>query len=49
MLCTVRPGKANTEKVEKRVRVTDVLVWTAFLNDHAYKEFKYPVSVETCM
>lgn len=44
-LCTVRPGKANTEHVESRVNVTDVLVWTAFLKDRQYKDFKYPVSI----
>lgn len=44
ILTTVRPGKANTEDVEKGVRVTDVLVWTAFLKDHYYKDFAYPVS-----
>lgn len=43
-LCIVRPGKANTENVPKSVRVTDVLVWTAFLKDHQFKEFKWPVS-----
>lgn len=43
LLCTVRPGKANTENVERRVQVTDVLVWTAFLKDHQYREFKWPV------
>lgn len=46
VLCTVRPGKANTEGVEKRVRVTDVLVWTAFLKDHKYKSFSWPASKE---
>ncbi|ORX37329.1 hypothetical protein BD324DRAFT_441385 [Kockovaella imperatae] len=45
-LCTVRPGKGNTDNVERRVKVTDVLVWTVFLKDHAYKEFKYPASFE---
>jgi NADPH:quinone reductase-like Zn-dependent oxidoreductase len=44
VLCTVRPGKVFTEDVEKRVKVTDVLVWTAFLKEHRYKEFKWPVS-----
>lgn len=44
MLCTVRPGKVFTGNMEKRVKVTDVLVWTAFLKDHSYKEFKWPVS-----
>jgi len=44
VLCTVRPGKANTEGVVKHVKITDVLVWTAFLKDHQYKEFHWPVS-----
>lgn len=43
-LCTVRPGKANTEDVASHVKVTDVLVWTAFLKDHAFGQFKWPVS-----
>lgn len=44
-LCTVRPGKANTESVSEQTTVTDVLVWTAFLKDHKYKDFFWPVSV----
>lgn len=44
VLCTVRPGKANTEGVPKTVKVTDVLVWTAFLKDHRYGDFFWPVS-----
>ncbi|PYH77472.1 GroES-like protein [Aspergillus uvarum CBS 121591] len=43
-LCTVRPGKANTEKVASGTRVTDVLVWTSFFKDHTYGEFKWPAS-----
>ena len=43
-LCTVRPGKANTENVEPGTNVTDVLVWTAFLKDHSFGKFKWPVS-----
>ena len=43
-LCTVRPGKAFTENVTKQTKVTDVLVWTAFLKEHKYKEFYWPVS-----
>ena len=31
-LCTVRPGKANTEGIPKHVAVSDVLVWTCFLS-----------------
>ncbi|KAJ9662189.1 hypothetical protein H2198_001540 [Neophaeococcomyces mojaviensis] len=45
-LCTVRPGKANTEKVPKSVKVTDVLVWTAFLKDHSYGKFRWPANTE---
>lgn len=46
-VCTVRPGKANTENVAPGAHVTDVLVWTAFLKDHAYGTFKWPVSRKT--
>ncbi|KAJ5936580.1 hypothetical protein N7466_003030 [Penicillium verhagenii] len=45
-LCTVRPGKANTEKVTPNTHVTDVLVWTAFLKDHRYAHFHWPASKE---
>ncbi|ODM14972.1 hypothetical protein SI65_09724 [Aspergillus cristatus] len=38
------PGKANTENVVDGTKITDVLVWTAFLKDHAYGEFKWPAS-----
>lgn len=51
-LCTVRPGKANTESVSKQTTVTDVLVWTAFLKDHRYGSFFWPVSsplIEFCV
>lgn len=43
-LCTVRPGKANTEQVTPSTQVSDVLVWTAFLKDHRYAHFHWPVS-----
>jgi NADPH:quinone reductase-like Zn-dependent oxidoreductase len=43
-LCTVRPGKANTDQVPESVNVTDVLVWTAFLKDHSYGKFRWPAS-----
>ncbi|KIL93676.1 hypothetical protein FAVG1_02236 [Fusarium avenaceum] len=46
VLCTVRPGKANTDDVAKNVKVTDVLVWTAFLQDHRYGDFHWPPSQE---
>ncbi|KAK2673995.1 Tetrahydrofolate dehydrogenase/cyclohydrolase [Fusarium oxysporum f. sp. vasinfectum] len=42
VLCTVRPGKANTEQVAKGVKITDVLVWTAFLKEHRYGKFHWP-------
>ncbi|CAI7567326.1 hypothetical protein N7533_005903 [Penicillium manginii] len=45
-LCTVRPGKANTERVTANTRVTDVLVWTVFLKDHRYAHFHWPASKE---
>ncbi|KAJ5089367.1 hypothetical protein N7532_008051 [Penicillium argentinense] len=45
-LCTVRPGKANTELVTPNTHVTDILVWTAFLKDHRYAQFHWPASLE---
>jgi NADPH:quinone reductase-like Zn-dependent oxidoreductase len=44
-LCTVRPGQENTENVPKSVKITAVLVWTAFLKDHRYGRFHWPVSI----
>ncbi|KAM0332991.1 hypothetical protein ACHAQA_001648 [Verticillium albo-atrum] len=44
VLCTVRPGKANTEGVAAGTRVTDVLVWTAFLKEHRYGTFVWPAN-----
>jgi NADPH:quinone reductase-like Zn-dependent oxidoreductase len=43
-ICTVRPGKANTGNVVEGIEVTDVLVWTAFLKDHSYGKYHWPVS-----
>jgi len=45
-LCTVRPGKVNTENVVPHVIVTDVLVFTAFYKDHSYKEVTFAASKE---
>lgn len=42
--CTVRAGKANADQVDPNTNVTDVLVWTAFLKDHRYAHFHWPVS-----
>ncbi|KAM5344922.1 hypothetical protein ACJ41O_010784 [Fusarium nematophilum] len=42
VLCTVRPGKANTENIAEGVKITDVLVWTAFLKEHRYGDFYWP-------
>ena len=39
-LCTIQPGKRNTDKVEKRVEVSDVMVFTAF-----HEELKYGKSI----
>ncbi|KAH0421755.1 zinc-binding oxidoreductase [Colletotrichum camelliae] len=36
-LCTVRPGKANTENVPSTVKVSDVFVFTAFPSAHTYR------------
>ncbi|KAF9872129.1 zinc-binding oxidoreductase [Colletotrichum karsti] len=36
-LCTVRPGKANTENVPSTVHVSDVFVFTAFPTAHTYR------------
>ncbi|KAM0639172.1 hypothetical protein ACHAQF_006959 [Verticillium nonalfalfae] len=37
VLCTVRPGKANTGNVPQNVQVTDVFVFTAFPTPHSYR------------
>lgn len=47
-LCTVRPGKANTEGVTAWTKVVDVLVWTAFLREHRFGTFYWPVR-EPCV
>ncbi|KAM0295896.1 hypothetical protein ACHAPM_010612 [Fusarium culmorum] len=36
-LCTVRPGKANTQDVPPHIKVTDVFVFTAFPTEHTYR------------
>ncbi|KAF4422199.1 hypothetical protein F53441_14303 [Fusarium austroafricanum] len=47
-LCTVRPGKANTEDVPPHIKVTDVFVFTAFPTEHNYRgKAHWPVSI-TC-
>ena len=45
VLCTVRVGKAYTENVEKRVKVTDVMVFKAFNKLLHYKTFVFEVSL----
>ncbi|KAF5687001.1 ToxD-like protein [Fusarium denticulatum] len=37
LLCTVRPGKANTQDVPSHIKVTDVFVFTAFPTEHSYR------------
>jgi len=45
-LCTVRPGKTNTQDVPKSVTVTDVFVFTAFPTPHTYRgTAHWPVSL----
>jgi NADPH:quinone reductase-like Zn-dependent oxidoreductase len=45
ILCTVRPGKANTQDVSSNVRVTDIFVFTAFPTPHTYRgSLHWPVS-----
>lgn len=45
-LCTVRPGRANTQDVTKTVEVSDVFVFTAFPTPHSYRgTAHWPVSV----
>ncbi|RDW61643.1 hypothetical protein BP5796_11535 [Coleophoma crateriformis] len=38
VICTVRPGKANTENVPSHIDIKDVLVFTAFLKPHVYQK-----------
>jgi NADPH:quinone reductase-like Zn-dependent oxidoreductase len=46
VLCTVRPGKANTQDVPSHIKVTDVFVFTAFPTEHSYRgKAHWPVSV----
>ncbi|KAH6954141.1 hypothetical protein FAVG1_02216 [Fusarium avenaceum] len=40
-LCTVRPGKANTQDVPSHIKVTDVFVFTAFPTEHSYRGKAY--------
>lgn len=42
-LCTVRPGKAFTDNVAPGTKVVDVLVFTAFLWEHRYRDTVYEV------
>ncbi|GKU21736.1 oxidoreductase [Fusarium langsethiae] len=46
-LCTVRPGRANTQDVPKTVKVSDVFVFTAFPTPHSYRgTAHWPVMME---
>ncbi|KAH7245031.1 chaperonin 10-like protein [Fusarium tricinctum] len=40
-LCTVRPGKVNTQDVPSHIKVTDVFVFTAFPTEHSYRGKAY--------
>ncbi|KAM5345640.1 hypothetical protein ACJ41O_011501 [Fusarium nematophilum] len=46
VLCTVRPGKANTQDVPPHIKVTDVFVFTAFPTAHDYRgKVHWPVKM----
>ncbi|PNP84198.1 hypothetical protein FNYG_02886 [Fusarium nygamai] len=46
VLCTVRPGKANTQDVPSHIKVTDVFVFTAFPTEHSYRgKAHWPVKI----
>ncbi|KAK7421831.1 hypothetical protein QQZ08_009776 [Neonectria magnoliae] len=46
-LCTVRPGKANTQDVPQNINVTDVFVFTGFPTPHTYRgSAHWPVHME---
>ncbi|KAH6963259.1 chaperonin 10-like protein [Fusarium avenaceum] len=46
-LCTVRPGRANTQDVSKTVKISDVFVFTAFPTPHSYRgTAHWPVMLE---
>ncbi|KAG5657646.1 hypothetical protein KAF25_007679 [Fusarium avenaceum] len=46
-LCTVRPGRANTQDVPKTVKISDVFVFTAFPTPHSYRgTAHWPVMME---
>ncbi len=46
-LCTVRPGKGNTQGVPETVRVSDVFVFSAFPKAHSYRgATHWPVIME---
>ncbi|KAG9246193.1 hypothetical protein BJ878DRAFT_417478, partial [Calycina marina] len=46
VLCTARPGKANTENVATGVKVTNVLVLTSLLKNHYHKDMKFLASTK---
>ncbi|KAI9742115.1 MAG: hypothetical protein M1834_000505 [Cirrosporium novae-zelandiae] len=46
VLCTVRPGKTNTEAVVEGVRVTDVVVWTGLNREIKLTGYEWPASKE---
>ncbi|KPM37289.1 hypothetical protein AK830_g9278 [Neonectria ditissima] len=43
-LCTIRPDRIGTENATKQTKITDVLVWTAFLKDHRLGTFFWPAN-----
>lgn len=45
VMCTVRPGKAHTEGLAANVKVTAVLMWTAFGEACDFRGVHWPVSL----
>jgi NADPH:quinone reductase-like Zn-dependent oxidoreductase len=43
VMCTVRPGKAHTEEVLDNVKITSVLMWTAFGEAVDFRGTHFPV------
>ena len=43
-LCGIRPGKAYVADIAPRANVSDVSVWSAFLQEHLLKDKSFAVS-----
>ena len=43
-LCGIRPGKAYVADIAPRANVSDVSVWSAFMQEHWLKDISFAVS-----